>query len=49
MNSDGAVVSAGAGRIMWLRSIAWLLFLGPFFFLSYGFANGLAAERGITA
>lgn len=49
MNPDGAVVSAGAGRIMWLRSIAWLLFLGPFFFLSYGFANGLAAERGITA
>ena len=23
----------------WRRSIAWLLFLGPFFFLSYGFAN----------
>lgn len=23
----------------WKRGIAWLLFLGPFFFLSYGFAN----------
>lgn len=44
-----AAIDTHAGRIMWLRSIAWLLFLGPFFFLSYGFANGLAAERGVTA
>lgn len=29
----------------WLRAVAWLLFLGPFFFLTYGFANHLAAQR----
>lgn len=48
MTSGGAVVEGGAGRILWLRSLLWLLFLGPFFFLSYGFANELAAERGVT-
>lgn len=32
-----------AGAIQWRRSIAWLLFLGPFFFLSYGSANQWAA------
>lgn len=49
MNYAEASLGADGGRIMWLRSIAWLLFLGPFFFLSYGFANGLAAERGVSA
>jgi protein-tyrosine phosphatase len=34
---------------LWWRSLAWLLFLGPFFFLSYGFANRMAAERAVTA
>jgi len=29
-----------------VRGLAWLAFLGPFFFLSYGFANWLSAERG---
>ena len=29
----------------WRRALAWLLFLGPFFFLSYGFANWLASRR----
>lgn len=24
---------------LWLRSLIWLMFLGPFFFVSYGFAN----------
>lgn len=33
---------------LWGRSIAWLLFLGPFFFLSYGYTNHLAAERGVA-
>ena len=32
---------------LWGRSILWLLFLGPFFFLSYGFSNQWAASRGI--
>lgn len=34
---------------LWGRSIAWLLFLGPFFILSYGFSNQLAAERAVTS
>ena len=29
----------------WRRAVAWLLFLAPFFFLSYGFANWAAAQR----
>ena len=29
----------------WRRAIAWLAFLGPFFFLSYGFATWLTAQR----
>lgn len=38
---------AGASPL-WGRSIIWLLFLGPFFFLSYGYTNHLAAERAIA-
>jgi protein-tyrosine phosphatase len=30
----------------WRRAIAWLAFLGPFFFASYGLANWLASRRG---
>jgi protein-tyrosine phosphatase len=30
----------------WRRAVAWLSFLGPFFFASYGFANWLASRRG---
>src|SRR5688572_516111 len=29
----------------WRRAFAWLAFLGPFFFASYGFANWLASRR----
>ncbi|MBS1160964.1 MAG: rane-associated phospholipid phosphatase protein [Proteobacteria bacterium] len=29
----------------WQRSVVWLLFLGPVFFLSYGYANQLAATQ----
>lgn len=32
-------------RRPWRRAIAWLAFLGPFFFASYGFANWLASRR----
>ena len=32
----------------WRRGLAWLLFLAPFFFLSYGFANHVAAERDVS-
>jgi len=37
-------VSVEAGR-PWRRALAWLLLLGPLFFLTYGWANGLAAAR----
>ena len=29
----------------WLRALAWLAFLGPFFFLTYNFANAAAGHR----
>jgi len=41
--------SGGITRPLWIRSLGWLLLLGPFFFLSYGFANQLAAARGTVA
>lgn len=41
-------VTASAGYPLWGRSLAWLLFLGPFFFLSYGFSNQMAAEGAVT-
>ena len=31
----------------WRRSLLWLAFLAPFFFLSYGYANGVAARQGV--
>ena len=36
--------SIAGGRPAW-RAALWLSFLGPFFFLSYGLANGLAAQQ----
>lgn len=32
----------------WQRGLCWLLGLGPFFFLSYGFANHWAADHGAS-
>lgn len=29
----------------WLRALAWLAFLAPFFYVTYGLANALAARR----
>lgn len=40
--------AALAAPLPWRRSVVWLLFLGPFFFLSYGFANHLAAQRAVA-
>jgi len=34
-----------AAPLPWRRALAWLAFLGPFFFMSYGLANWLAAQR----
>jgi hypothetical protein len=42
---DGASLAAMNPGRPWKRAIGWLLFLGPFFFLSYGFANWLASLR----
>lgn len=42
------IVSAGRGTVEphpWKTGLAWLAFLGPFFFASYGFANWMAAQR----
>lgn len=43
------IIATRAAPLPWKRSLAWLLFLGPFFFLSYGYSNQLAAERGLAA
>jgi protein-tyrosine phosphatase len=32
-------------ELPWRRALAWLAFLGPFFFLSYGLANWSASQR----
>ncbi len=34
-----------ADALPWRRALLWLLLLGPFFFLTYGFANWLATQR----
>ncbi|TXI76023.1 MAG: phosphatase PAP2 family protein [Dokdonella sp.] len=36
---------ACAGARPWRRAFAWLAFLGPFFFASYGFATWVSAQR----
>lgn len=40
--------SAPAAAIPWQRGVAWLLFLGPFFFISYGFANNMATRWQVS-
>lgn len=45
---SGVVRSSAEQLPPWRRSVLWLLFLGPFFFASYGFANRIAAERGVV-
>lgn len=39
-------VAAAPRSRPWRRAFAWLAFLGPFFFATYGFANWLAGRRG---
>ncbi len=39
------VAEQGLEKGLWKHAILWLMFLGPFFFLSYGFANSLAASQ----
>lgn len=38
-------MTAPAERRPWLRATLWLLLLGPLFFISYGYANSVAAAR----
>ena len=33
------------GERPWRRAVAWLAFLGPFFFISYGFSNWIASRH----
>lgn len=50
MRETGEALSSSVREeLPWRRSVAWLLFLGPFFFLSYGFANGWAEARGVDS
>jgi len=41
-------VAIPRGSIRWKHSLAWLALLAPLFFLSYGWANQLAASRGVS-
>jgi membrane-associated phospholipid phosphatase len=46
--TDAAAVALpqpGPAARLWRRGAAWLCLLGPFFFVSYGTANWLAAQR----
>ena len=38
-------MSAAPSARPWRAAAAWLAFLGPFFFLSYGFANWVSSQR----
>lgn len=38
-----------AEQSMWRRALLWLLLLGPFFFISYGFANWLASQQATVS
>lgn len=43
-----APAAAGGESRPWRRGVAWLLFLGPFFFISYGAANWWAATQAVA-
>src|SRR5262249_43803461 len=45
MSETNAIPLPADERRRWGRALAWLSLLGPFFFLSYGTANWLAAQR----
>jgi len=40
-----AVVAAPSPERPWARAVAWLAFLGPFFFATYGLATWVTAQR----
>src|SRR5262245_5037627 len=41
----GAIMAQRAPARPWKRGLAWLAFLGPFFFASYGLAAWIAGQR----
>jgi membrane-associated phospholipid phosphatase len=43
--STGVSAAAHATKRPWRRALAWLSFLAPFFYVTYGFANYLATLR----
>jgi len=45
MSAQSAAAVAGSDGRPWARAAAWLAFLGPFFFASYGFATWWTAQR----
>lgn len=45
---EGARSREAEARRPWRRAVVWLVFLGPFFFLTYNFANWAAAQRAAT-
>ena len=48
-SASGEIPPSAAGPRPCRRGLLWLLFLGPFFFASYGFSNWLAASRDAAA
>lgn len=46
--ADIAPTEQGGERQIWKRASLWLLFLGPFFFVSYGFANWFASQQQVS-
>jgi len=49
MNSAAERGPTALRSLPWRRALAWLAFMGPFFFASYGFANWMAAQRHVIA
>jgi hypothetical protein len=45
MTEAAAIVLPNPEKPLWRRAAAWLWLIGPFFFVSYGAANWLAAQR----